>query len=171
MKESILDMLKRHEGVRLYPYYCPAGKLTIGVGRNVEDKGFSPEEKEELFGDRNLKDTAIIAMLSQKVSTKEPVLTDDQVLYLLRNDISQCMTKLRANLPYFDHLTEARQNVLIDMCFNMGWHGLMAFQKMFAALEIAHYTAAAKEMMDSKWARHRQVGERASELSAMMREG
>jgi len=25
-----------HEGLRLKPYHCPAGKLTIGVGKRAE---------------------------------------------------------------------------------------------------------------------------------------
>lgn len=32
------------ESVRAFPYECPAGKLTIGVGRNIEEVGLSPEE-------------------------------------------------------------------------------------------------------------------------------
>lgn len=38
------DMLIEHEGLRLKPYQCPAGKLTIGVGRNIEDNGISRDE-------------------------------------------------------------------------------------------------------------------------------
>ncbi|WP_413910534.1 glycoside hydrolase family protein [Desulfobacula sp.] len=37
--KKIADQLIKHEGLRLKPYHCPAGKLTIGVGRNLEDKG------------------------------------------------------------------------------------------------------------------------------------
>lgn len=40
LKERII----RHEGLRLKPYRCTAGKLTIGVGRNIEDNGISKEE-------------------------------------------------------------------------------------------------------------------------------
>ena len=36
--------LRVHEGVRLKPYYCTADKLTIGVGRNLDDKGISESE-------------------------------------------------------------------------------------------------------------------------------
>ena len=36
--------LVRDEGVKLKPYRCTAGKLTIGVGRNIEDNGISNEE-------------------------------------------------------------------------------------------------------------------------------
>jgi lysozyme len=43
-KETIEEILIRHEGLRLKPYRCTAGKLTIGVGRNLEDSGISEDE-------------------------------------------------------------------------------------------------------------------------------
>ncbi len=46
-KDSELkDQLKAHEGFRLRPYRCTAGKLTIGVGRNLESRGISKDEAE-----------------------------------------------------------------------------------------------------------------------------
>lgn len=36
--------LTQHEGLRLKPYTCPAGKLTIGVGRNIEERGITEGE-------------------------------------------------------------------------------------------------------------------------------
>lgn len=42
--KSIEEQLILHEGMKLKPYRCPAGKLTIGVGRNLEDKGLSKQE-------------------------------------------------------------------------------------------------------------------------------
>jgi len=44
MNYKLIEMLKRHEGLRLKPYYCTAGKLTIGYGRNLEDVGISEHE-------------------------------------------------------------------------------------------------------------------------------
>jgi lysozyme len=44
MMHSIEDQLILHEGLRLKPYRCTAGKLTIGVGRNLEDKGITHDE-------------------------------------------------------------------------------------------------------------------------------
>ena len=38
------DDLIRHEALRLKPYEDSEGILTIGVGRNLEDKGLSEEE-------------------------------------------------------------------------------------------------------------------------------
>jgi len=48
MEQSLLvkvkEQLIRHEGLRLKPYRCTAGKLTIGVGRNLEDCGITKPE-------------------------------------------------------------------------------------------------------------------------------
>lgn len=37
-------LLKLHEGYRRHPYTCPAGALTVGYGRNLDDVGIDPEE-------------------------------------------------------------------------------------------------------------------------------
>ena len=42
--QSVQDQLIYHEGMRLMPYKCPAGKLTIGAGRNLEAQGISLPE-------------------------------------------------------------------------------------------------------------------------------
>ncbi len=42
--ERIKEQLVRHEGLRLKPYRCTAGKLTIGIGRNLDDRGISQTE-------------------------------------------------------------------------------------------------------------------------------
>jgi len=42
--ERIKEQLVRHEGLRLKPYRCTAGKLTIGIGRNLDDCGISQTE-------------------------------------------------------------------------------------------------------------------------------
>ena len=34
----IKEQLVRHEGLRLKPYRCTAGKLTIGIGRNLDGR-------------------------------------------------------------------------------------------------------------------------------------
>ena len=42
--ERIKEQLVRHEGLRLKPYRCTSGKLTIGIGRNLDDRGISQTE-------------------------------------------------------------------------------------------------------------------------------
>lgn len=43
-RDALLDQLIAHEGLRLKPYVDTVGKLTIGVGRNLTDKGISTTE-------------------------------------------------------------------------------------------------------------------------------
>ncbi|SDE20618.1 glycoside hydrolase family protein [Desulfuromonas thiophila] len=122
------------EELALKPYRCPAGKLTIGVGRNIEDVGITKEE----------------------------------ALVLLRNDVARCRAAL-AVLPWFPALDPVRQDVLTNMCFNLGFAGLLKFRRMLAAVATGDYALAAREMLDSRWAK--QVGRRALRLAKRMRGG
>tara|TARA_B110000858_G_scaffold111289_1_gene127375 strand:- start:629 stop:1075 length:447 start_codon:yes stop_codon:yes gene_type:complete len=58
-KQIVLE----HEGERLKPYTCTAGKLTIGVGRNLTDRGISEDESRFMFTN-DLKQT--LEFLSRK---------------------------------------------------------------------------------------------------------
>ena len=66
-------------------------------------------------------------------------------------------------------LGQARQNVCVNMIFNLGLKGFLGFKKMIAALEQQDYETAADEMIDSLWAE--QVKGRAVELAEIMRHG
>ncbi len=46
---NITDLLISHEGLELKPYRCTAGKLTIGIGRNLDDCGISEDEARQLL--------------------------------------------------------------------------------------------------------------------------
>lgn len=45
---GLAERIKRHEGLSTKPYYCTAGKLTIGYGRNLEN-GITEAEADYLF--------------------------------------------------------------------------------------------------------------------------
>jgi lysozyme len=47
--EALKDQLILHEGLKLKPYKCTAGTITIGVGRNIEDIGITEEEARYLL--------------------------------------------------------------------------------------------------------------------------
>lgn len=44
LMDRIKEQLVRHEGLRLTPYRCTADKLTIGIGRNLDDCGITQSE-------------------------------------------------------------------------------------------------------------------------------
>jgi len=47
--DNLRDQLYRDEGLRLHPYEDTVGKLTVGVGRNLDDKGISEEEADAML--------------------------------------------------------------------------------------------------------------------------
>ena len=49
MREKWVTLTKEFEGLRLKPYTCPAGKLTVGYGHNLEDNGITQEIAETLL--------------------------------------------------------------------------------------------------------------------------
>lgn len=140
--DKLRDMLKLHEGLRLKPYQCIAGRWTIGYGHNLEAHNEARPE-------------------SITLEQAEKYLTED-----MRAAEIQCI----ARFPFFAAgLGEVRKAVLIDMCFNLGINGLAGFKKTISAIAEGRYSSAAVEMMDSKWAM--QVKGRAVRLSNMMAYG
>ena len=47
--DRVVEMLKRHEGLRTFPYNCSEGFLTLGIGRNLDANGISEEEAHYLL--------------------------------------------------------------------------------------------------------------------------
>lgn len=47
--ELAKELIKRHEGLELLPYTDTVGKLTIGYGRNLTDRGITQAEAEHLL--------------------------------------------------------------------------------------------------------------------------
>jgi lysozyme len=95
--DKLLEMLKRHEGVRSHVYLCSAGYETIGVGRNISKSGMG--------------------------------LSDDEVNYLLENDILRVLKELSSEYPWFNDLDDVRKDAMIDISFNLGATRLRGFQK------------------------------------------
>ena len=93
-------------------------------------------------------------------------LTKDEALYLLRNDIQECIEDLCDIFDNFGDLSEGRRFALIDMRFNLGPTGFREFKNMIEAVRDGNYTLAAYEMMDSLW--YEQVGVRGERLRDMM---
>ena len=135
--KRLLEMLKRHEGVRSHVYLCSAGYETIGVGRNISNTGMG--------------------------------LFDDEVDYLLENDIARVIKELSSEYPWFNNLDDVRKDAMIDISFNLGATRFRGFKNALSAMESADYTLAAKEFLDSKWSRD--VKGRSHELASMIETG
>jgi lysozyme len=96
-------------------------------------------------------------------------LSDDEVDYLLQNDIDRVSSELDSEYEWFAGLDDVRQDAMIDISFNLGQTRLRAFKNALAAMAKGDWRAAADEFMDSRWSG--QVGNRAKELTEMIRTG
>lgn len=87
---------------------------------------------------------------------------------LLDYDMGLAIDDMR-KFDWFNNLDVIRQQVLLNMRFNLGMTKLLGFHVTLAAVQAGDYEAAALHMLDSKWAT--QVKGRAIELAQMMRTG
>lgn len=156
---SLEQQLIQDEGIRLKPYKDSLGFLTIGVGRNLESNFLTPSEIAYIYGKP-------VCKLLVKIKLRKGI-SEDAALYLLRNDIEKVKNQLMG-FHWHNNIPGAKQEVLQNMCFNMGLPRLLKFKKMIAALEKQDYKTAAEEMLNSKWAT--QVGQRAIRLAQIMAE-
>ena len=134
----IIEMLRKHEGVETHAYVDSVGKVTIGIGRNIDSVGG--------IG-----------------------LSDDEIDYLLANDLQRVEAELLQAFEWYEDLNDARKDAMMDICFNLGLPRLKLFKKALAAMSRSHYEIAAVELLDSRWAV--QVGQRAITISEMIRSG
>ena len=132
-----IKLVKEAEGFSAVPYYCPSNRLTQGYGRNLEVHPLSEEEKKELNEDGSV---------SEEVAEKWAI-----------KELYECEEKLKSNIIY-QKQSDVRKAVLLDMCFNIGYGGLMKFKKMWVALGERDYPQASREMKDSSY--YVQVGTR-----------
>jgi len=173
--ERIKKRLIESEGLVLEPYDCPAGYLTIGVGRNLQGNGLSthemlsliignPQRKERLQGVVNSDGKTMFKALLHDF--EKHAISKGEALFLLDNDVDNCIKQLRDRIGWFNDAPESIQEVLVDMCFNMGINTLLTFKTTLRLMQEGRYEEAADQMLKSKWAR--QVKRRAVKLSRLV---
>lgn len=96
-------------------------------------------------------------------------ITIQEAYMLLNYRIGVCQKELDRYYPDWVSHDDARQNVLIEMVYNLGMPKLSGFTKMWRAVLAQDYKTAAAEMLDSDWSK--QVGERSNTLAKIMETG
>lgn len=127
--------LESEEGLRLKPYKCSEGKLTIGIGHNLDANGIS--------------------------------LAVANLIY--KEDEARAIKDAKSLVSNFNDLSDDRKTALVDMAFQMGKTRLRGFKNMIQAVEIGAFDVAAKEMLDSRYAR--QTPSRANRSAELMKKG
>lgn len=147
---TVIDLLKKHEGFRKRVYRCTENKQTIGYGYNLDANPLHLS----VFEIDRLKRKGISG------KTAENLLIDQ--VYNIKFSLDKA-------IPWWSKIGQTRQDVLIDMAYNLGINGLLCFKKTLDHIAVGNYPKAADEMLESTWAK--QVHGRANELADMMRTG
>ncbi len=127
--EKLLDELIANEGMVLTVYKDTLGIDTIGIGRNLEDRGISKEELDHM-------DIPNINVIY------EHGISEADARYLAENDVRIVESELLSAHPCVTGLDAVRQLVLIDMAFNLGVPRLCKFKKMWAAIHENKFTSS-----------------------------
>lgn len=120
-------LIKTEEGFRAKPYYCTAGMPTIGYGRVVGKKGDPLPD----------------------ITT-----TPEAESEFVEKEIKRLEFKLAGIYPSaWSRCNDARQAVLVSMAYQLGLTGLAGFRRMWAAIGESNWHEAARQALDSKWAK------------------
>lgn len=161
-----LDDLKAEliadEGYRTTRYLCSQGKLTIGIGHNLEGKRLPPEIWAQI---RLEHPTVTNALLDDQVQ-----LSDELIQRIFEVDIEDACESLDGIWIGWRSLSENRKRALINMSFQMGATRLAAFVRMWRALRNHEFGRAADEAKDSLWFAQTQ-GSRTERVLRQLREG
>lgn len=122
--------------------------------------------KHESFRDRCYVDTTGNLTIGYGHNLRSVPITNLAGEQILDDDLQWHIIHLPIAYPTFNNLNAARQAVLLDMSYNLGLQGLLAFEKMLQAIKEENWKVAEFEMLNSKWAD--QVGSRAKEDALIM---
>ena len=143
--EKLKEQIKRHEGEVLEVYADSLGYLTLGVGHLIQPN--DPEHGQPAG-----------TPVSQEVVDKYYEIDIEKHLEETKHVIGH---------DVFDGLPGEIQEVLVNMCFNLGGTRLGKFRNMLNAVEDHDWERMAVEMEDSRW--FKQVGRRSIELQEIVR--
>jgi lysozyme len=140
---ALEERIIKDEGFRDEAYLDTVGVWTIGYGQTRW------EDDTPIFPDDTISETA--------------------ARHWLRGELWKCATDCQHDYYSFENHDHVRQEVLVNMRYNLGRTGLAKFVRMNAAVEKYDYMQWAEEMEDSRW--FRQVTSRAKRLQQMVRTG
>lgn len=175
--DKVREQIKFDEGLRLKPYEDSTGHLTIGIGHNLEGRGLSVNEMYWLIENNNDRKNRFpkdfknidpsVLMVTLIKDMKKFGITENEAVVLCNNAIYDSVESLNSKLKWFSDAPETVQEVLTNMCYNMGIKTLLTFKNTLFYMSIGEYERAAKNMLKSRWAR--QVKLRANRLAERIR--
>ena len=117
----------------------------------------------EGFRDRVYKATLGIDTIGYGFAIKDLVLDEDISEMILERKLEALIERVNKRFNFVKCLPDEAQEVIYEMCYQLGVTGVSKFKKTLLYLENEEFNMASKEMLDSKWAR--QTPNRAKRLS------
>ena len=87
---------------------------------------------------------------------------------ILERKLTYLIKRIHAKFPIVEDLHVEAQEVVYEMCYQLGLAGFSKFKKTIQFLRLGNYEACSLEMLDSRWAR--QTPNRAKRLSNVIKE-
>lgn len=87
--------------------------------------------------------------------------------FIFEQDLSVAVAECRREFLWFDRLDAVRQDVIINLAFNMGIERLKGFRRMLDAAEHDDWETAAYELFNSLWAKQVQKPRRDDLVNAL----
>ena len=97
---------------------------------------------------------------------KDLVLDEDIADLILQRKLEDLQERINRKFDWFKESPNEVQDVVSNMCYQIGLSGFSKFKKTIYYLETEQYEEASEEMLDSLWAR--QTPNRAKELSKII---
>ena len=94
---------------------------------------------------------------------KDLFLDEDIAELILVRNLAVLVERIKKTFPWVNDAPKEIQDVVVDMCYQLGVNGFSKFKKTIYFLETEQYEEASTEMLDSLWAK--QTPNRAQELS------
>ena len=94
---------------------------------------------------------------------KDLVLGEDICDMILERKIAELKLRIQQKFPFYEDMPEVVQDVIVEMCYQMGVSGFSKFRKTIDHFMRKDFKSASSEMLLSKWAR--QTPNRAKKLS------
>ena len=91
-------------------------------------------------------------------------LQEDICQLILMRKLEKLIKNIKFNFKWFDDMPENVQDVVINICYQLGVSGFSKFKKTIQFMKNKQWDKASIEMLDSKWARE-QTPQRALRLS------
>ena len=114
------------------------------------------------------KDSLGIDTIGYGFAIKDLFLNQDICDTILERKISHLLEKVNKKFTWYKYMPPEIQDIVVEMCYQMGVYGFSCFKKTIAYLQDKQWEKASIEMLDSRWAI--QTPNRAKELSNRVKE-